>query len=96
LAQEKYHRSLPVTETYQLVDLQPNNVYFFWLAAKSKRGEGATTSAIAVRTDQYGKSHAATTSPAAHPPYRSNSSLPVLLLPINTIALISINSINKS
>lgn len=57
--QEKHHRSLPVTETHVLNDLQPNTLYYIWLAAKSKRGEGATTPPIAVRTDQYGKSQIA-------------------------------------
>ena len=31
-----------------------------WLAAKSKRGEGATTPPVAIRTEQYGKSKAVT------------------------------------
>lgn len=53
--QEKHHRSLPVSETYVLTGLQPNTLYYIWLAAKSKRGEGATTPPIPVRTDQYGK-----------------------------------------
>lgn len=50
---EKHHRSLPVSETYVLNGLQPNTLYYIWLAAKSKRGEGATTPPIPVRTDQY-------------------------------------------
>ena len=50
--QEKLHQSLPVKETHVLVNLQPNTLYCFWLAAKSKQGEGATTSPISVRTDQ--------------------------------------------
>lgn len=45
-----------MSETYVLNELQPNTLYYIWLAAKSKRGEGATTSPIAVRTDQYGES----------------------------------------
>lgn len=56
LLKEKHHRSLPVSETYVLNGLQPNTLYYIWLAAKSKRGEGATTPPIPVRTDQYGKS----------------------------------------
>lgn len=47
---------MPVSETYVLNGLQPNTLYYIWLAAKSKRGEGATTPPIPVRTDQYGKS----------------------------------------
>lgn len=44
-----------MSETYVLSGLQPNTLYYIWLAAKSKRGEGATTPPIPVRTDQYGK-----------------------------------------
>lgn len=33
-------------------------MYQVWIAAKSKRGEGATTPPIVVRTEQYGKSRA--------------------------------------
>ncbi|XP_059098877.1 tyrosine-protein phosphatase Lar-like isoform X3 [Tigriopus californicus] len=47
------HRSLPVSKEYYLEGLYPNTLYHIWLAAKSKRGEGATTPPIAVRTEQY-------------------------------------------
>ena len=49
------HRSLPKQYEYQLDGLYPNTLYHIWLAAKSKRGEGATTPPIPVRTEQYGK-----------------------------------------
>jgi len=35
--------------------LYPDTLYYIWLAARSQRGEGATTSPIPVRTKQYGK-----------------------------------------
>ncbi len=40
---------------YLLEGLYPNTLYHVWLAAKSKRGEGATTPPIPVRTEQYGE-----------------------------------------
>ena len=50
------HRSLdpPVTQ-YMLDGLYPNSLYQIWVAAKSKRGEGATTPPLTVRTEQYCK-----------------------------------------
>ena len=50
------HRALdpPVTQ-YMLDGLYPNSLYQIWVAAKSKRGEGATTPALTVRTEQYCK-----------------------------------------
>ncbi|XP_076353516.1 tyrosine-protein phosphatase Lar-like isoform X3 [Tachypleus tridentatus] len=50
---QQYHRSIPNIESYTLSDLYPDTVYYVWVAAKSKRGEGAATPPIAVRTDQY-------------------------------------------
>lgn len=47
-------RRIPITETYTLNGLYPNTLYYIWLAARSQRGEGATTPPIAVRTKQYG------------------------------------------
>ncbi|KAL0270992.1 UNVERIFIED_CONTAM: hypothetical protein PYX00_008241 [Menopon gallinae] len=52
-AQEKYHRRIGVTESYTLTGLYPNSLYYIWLAARSQRGEGATTPPIPVRTKQY-------------------------------------------
>ncbi|CAB3376185.1 Hypothetical predicted protein [Cloeon dipterum] len=49
---EKHHRHIPVSTAYRLNNLYPNTLYFIWLAAKSQRGEGATTMPIAVRTKQ--------------------------------------------
>lgn len=54
-AKEKHHRRISVTETYTLTGLYPNTLYYVWLAARSQRGEGATTPPIPVRTKQYGK-----------------------------------------
>ena len=52
--QHENHRSLPVSNEYVLDGLYPNTLYHVWLAAKSKRGEGAATPPIATRTEQYG------------------------------------------
>ena len=38
-------------------NLYPNTIYHVWVAAKSRRGEGAATPKLAVRTEQYGKSY---------------------------------------
>lgn len=54
-AKEKHHRRIPVTENYTLTGLYPNTLYYIWLAARSQRGEGATTIPCPVRTKQYGK-----------------------------------------
>lgn len=35
--------------------MYPDTLYYVWLAARSQRGEGATTPPITVRTKQYGK-----------------------------------------
>ena len=48
-----YQRTIPEGEGYVLEDLRPNTVYNLWLAAKSQRGEGASTAPISVRTDQH-------------------------------------------
>lgn len=53
--QEKHHRKIPVVENYTLTNLYPNTLYYVWLAARSQRGEGATTIPLPVRTKQYGK-----------------------------------------
>ena len=55
LFQHENHRSLPVSNEYTLDGLYPNTLYHIWLAAKSRRGEGAATPPIATRTEQYGK-----------------------------------------
>lgn len=54
-ARQKYHRRTGITESYKLTGLYPNTLYYIWLAARSQRGEGATTPPIPVRTKQYGK-----------------------------------------
>ncbi|XP_024937645.1 tyrosine-protein phosphatase Lar isoform X9 [Cephus cinctus] len=52
-AKEKHHRRIGVTENYTLTGLYPNTLYYVWLAARSQRGEGATTTPYPVRTKQY-------------------------------------------
>jgi hypothetical protein len=54
-AQEKHHRRIPISETYTLAGLYPNTLYYVWLAARSQRGEGATTSPTPIRTKPYGE-----------------------------------------
>uniref|UniRef100_T1JIN9 protein-tyrosine-phosphatase n=1 Tax=Strigamia maritima TaxID=126957 RepID=T1JIN9_STRMM len=49
------HRSIPVSESYTLAGLHPNTLYHVWVAAKSKRGEGAATPPIPVKTEQFGE-----------------------------------------
>lgn len=53
--EKQHHRRIPFSESYRLTNLYPNTLYYIWLAARSTRGEGATTSALAVRTKQYGE-----------------------------------------
>ena len=53
--QEVNRRSISVVEEYVLADLYPNNQYYIWLAAKSRRGEGASTPPMLVSTQEYGK-----------------------------------------
>jgi hypothetical protein len=45
----------PTRTEHTLENLYPNTLYHVWIAAKSRRGEGAATPKLAVRTDQYGK-----------------------------------------
>ncbi|KAL1129262.1 hypothetical protein AAG570_013791 [Ranatra chinensis] len=52
-AKERNHRRIPISESYTLSNLYPNTLYYIWLAARSQRGEGATTPPIHVRTKQY-------------------------------------------
>ncbi|XP_049874528.1 tyrosine-protein phosphatase Lar isoform X3 [Pectinophora gossypiella] len=52
-AKEHHRKRIPITETYTLNGLYPNTLYYIWLAARSQRGEGATTPPVAVRTKQY-------------------------------------------
>ncbi|XP_061378118.1 tyrosine-protein phosphatase Lar isoform X3 [Danaus plexippus] len=52
-AKQHHRKRIPITETYTLTGLYPNTLYYIWLAARSQRGEGATTPAIGVRTKQY-------------------------------------------
>ncbi|CAG2054332.1 unnamed protein product, partial [Timema podura] len=54
-AKERHHRRITITESYSLTGLYPNTLYYVWLAARSQRGEGATTPPIPIRTKQYGK-----------------------------------------
>ncbi len=46
----------PPRTTYLLEDLTPNTIYHIRVAAKSVRGEGASTTTIQERTLEYGKS----------------------------------------
>ncbi|XP_049808964.1 tyrosine-protein phosphatase Lar [Schistocerca nitens] len=52
-AKERNHKRIPVVENFTLTGLYPNTLYYVWLAARSQRGEGATTPPIPVRTKQY-------------------------------------------
>ncbi|KAF4529945.1 hypothetical protein B566_EDAN018067, partial [Ephemera danica] len=45
--------NIVMVETYTLTDLYPNTLYYVWIAARSQRGEGATTSPTPIRTKQY-------------------------------------------
>lgn len=54
-SQEVMHKSIRVTETFTLTDLFPNNKYYIWLAAKSRRGEGASTPPLEITTQEYGE-----------------------------------------
>ena len=49
-------RTLNVTTSYRLDNLNPNTLYFIWLSARSSKGEGAHTTPIEATTDRYGKS----------------------------------------
>ncbi|XP_065348128.1 tyrosine-protein phosphatase Lar-like isoform X4 [Cloeon dipterum] len=50
---ERHHRRLPVSDSYELTGLVPDTVYHVSLAARSQRGEGATTSPLVVKTQPY-------------------------------------------
>ncbi|UXI17727.1 RING finger protein 11 [Sarcoptes scabiei] len=50
---QEYKRAIPVVETYKLTELYPDTLYYVWIAAKSRRGEGASTPPIPVKTDQF-------------------------------------------
>ncbi|VVC96328.1 unnamed protein product [Leptidea sinapis] len=52
-AKEHHKKRIPIAETYTLNGLYPNTMYYIWLAARSQRGEGATTPPIPARTKQY-------------------------------------------
>ena len=54
--QQEYSRSIPAVESFTLGELYPDTLYWIWVAGKSVRGEGAATSPIPVRTEQYGTS----------------------------------------
>lgn len=49
------NRRIANTESYNLAGLYPDTIYYVWLAARSQRGEGATTPPIPVLTKQHGK-----------------------------------------
>ncbi|XP_022247937.1 tyrosine-protein phosphatase Lar-like isoform X3 [Limulus polyphemus] len=51
--QQEYHRTIPAINSYTLSNLYPDTLYHIWVAAKSKRGEGAATPPVNVKTDQY-------------------------------------------
>ena len=50
-------RAIPDVESYTLGELSPDTLYYVWVAAKSRRGEGAATPPIPVKTEQFGKCH---------------------------------------
>ncbi|XP_035214536.1 tyrosine-protein phosphatase Lar-like [Stegodyphus dumicola] len=54
--QHEYHREIPDIENFILGDLYPDTVYYIWVAAKSKTGEGAATPPVKVKTEQYAPS----------------------------------------
>lgn len=49
------NRRIPNVEQIKIEGLYPDTLYYFWLAARSQRGEGATSPSIPIRTKQYGK-----------------------------------------
>ncbi|XP_049275010.1 receptor-type tyrosine-protein phosphatase delta isoform X2 [Rhipicephalus sanguineus] len=51
--QQQEQRSLPDGQSFLLEGLYPDTVYYVWLAARSRTGEGAATPPLPVRTDQY-------------------------------------------
>lgn len=52
--QQEDSKPIPDVESYTLGDLNPDTLYFVWVAAKSRKGEGAATPPIPVKTEQYG------------------------------------------
>ncbi|XP_034098632.1 tyrosine-protein phosphatase Lar isoform X5 [Drosophila sulfurigaster albostrigata] len=52
-ANQDHHKRISNSESYTLDGLYPDTLYYIWLAARSQRGEGATTPPIPVRTKQY-------------------------------------------
>ena len=52
---QENQQSIPDVENFILNDLSPDTVYFIWVAAKSRRGEGAATPPVQVKTEQFGK-----------------------------------------
>ncbi|KRG03744.1 tyrosine-protein phosphatase Lar isoform X6 [Drosophila mojavensis] len=52
-ANQDHHKRISSSESYTLDGLYPDTLYYIWLAARSQRGEGATTPPIPVRTKQY-------------------------------------------
>ncbi|KAG8188904.1 hypothetical protein JTE90_014959 [Oedothorax gibbosus] len=51
--QQQYHLNLPDSDAHTLEDLYPDTLYYVWVAARSRQGEGAATPPAQVRTDQY-------------------------------------------
>ncbi|XP_017858853.1 PREDICTED: tyrosine-protein phosphatase Lar isoform X7 [Drosophila arizonae] len=52
-ANQDHHKRISNSESYTLDGLYPDTLYYIWLAARSQRGEGATTPPIPIRTKQY-------------------------------------------
>lgn len=52
---QEYKRAIPDVETFTLGELYPDTIYYISVAAKSRRGEGAATPPIPVKTDQFGR-----------------------------------------
>lgn len=56
-SQNEEHKEIGDVETYTLDNLYPDTIYYVWVAARSRAGEGAATPAFPVRTEQYGTSY---------------------------------------
>lgn len=41
--ERQHHQSLPDTDYYTLTELYPDTLYYVWVAARSRQGEGAVT-----------------------------------------------------
>lgn len=52
---EEFKRSIPEVETYTVGELYPDTLYYIWVTAKSRRGHGAATPAIPVKTAPFSK-----------------------------------------